>query len=252
MPQQFTWKQLVADALRELGGAASLKDITAKLGKNPHRPNTATWEATVRRVVRQYNIFEPFQTPAGNASYRLVEVPTPSQLPIGKEYPHGEQQGMLLELGRLCGFETFTNATDKTIREFREKSLANFATTRDTEELLALPMEKMRNTDVMWMVEDSEGLYPRDAFEVEHSTKVKDGLLRLLKIPERFRTELYIIGPGEEEAGLYRRYLQDTPFRQHVSRFHFFSYSEVHEFYQSGVIFDQNINRWKIQVANSA
>jgi hypothetical protein len=247
--QPITWKQLVADALQELGGKASLKQITAKLEKNPNRPQTETWNATVRRVIRQYNIFQPFKNEKGEAAYRLIELPKPSDSPIGKDDPHGEQQGMLLELGRLCGYETFTNATDKTIRQFRGESLANFATVRDADELLALPLEKMRNTDVMWMAEDSEGLYPRYAFEVEHSTKVKDGLLRLLKIPERFRTELYIVGHGEEEAGLFRRYLQDSPFRQHANRFHFFQYSDVNNFYESGVSFDRHIKHWKIQVS---
>jgi hypothetical protein len=251
MPQPITWKQLVADALQELGGEASLKDITAKLEKNPNRPNTTTWDATIRRVVRQYNIFQPFKTVKGEAGYRLVELPTPSTSPIGKEDPHGEQQGMLLELGRLCGYETFTNATDKKIRQFRGEPLAKFATIRDTDELLALPLEKMRTTDVMWMAEDSAGLYPQYAFEVEHSTKVKDGLLRLLKIPERFRTELYVIGPGNEEAGLFERYLKDSPFRQHSRRFHFFHYQDVHNFYLSGKMFHDCTTQWGIQVARS-
>jgi hypothetical protein len=145
-----TWKQLVADALQELGGEASLKEITAKLEKHPERPQTATWNATIRRVVRQYNIFEPFKTEKGEAGYRLIELPTPAPLANGNDDPHGEQQGMLLELGKLCGYETFTNATDKTIRQFRGESLARFATVRNNSDgLLALPLDKMRNTDVM-------------------------------------------------------------------------------------------------------
>jgi hypothetical protein len=99
------------------------------------------------------------------------------------------------------------------------------------------------------MAGDSEGLYPQYAFEVENSTKVKDGLLRLLKIPERFHTELYVVGAGQEEAGLFQRYLQHSPFRQHAQRFHFFNYSDVAAFYQSGVTFDQSVKRWKIRVA---
>ena len=251
MPQPITWKQLVAGALRELGGEASLRDITAKLAKNPQRPDTATWQATIRRVVRQYNIFKPVKTARGLAGYRLVNIPPqPAQIK-GKEDPHGEQQGMLLELGRLCGYETFTNATDKTTRRFRGRPLDGFATVRnDADDLLALPLEKMRNTDVMWMAEDSEGLYPRYAFEVENSTKVKSGLLRLLKIPERFNAGLFIIGPGDEEAGLYERYIHDSPFRQHAHRFHFFRFSDVTDFYQSGIIFDEAIKKWNVQVAN--
>src|ERR1700722_18969881 len=67
MEQPVSWKQLVADALRYLGGAASLKDITNAVGSNPARPDTKTWDATIRRVVRQYNIFEPFKTADGSA-----------------------------------------------------------------------------------------------------------------------------------------------------------------------------------------
>jgi hypothetical protein len=251
MSQPIKWKQLVTDALQALGGEASLKDITANLERNPRRPDTATWRATIRRVVRQYNIFEPVRMAKGSAGYRLVQLP-PQPAPVADESdPHGEQQGMLLELGRLCGYETFANSTDKTIRRFRGRPLAGYATVRnDADDLLALPLKKMRNTDVMWMAEDSEGLYPRYAFEIENSTKVKSGLLRLLKIPERFHTKLFVIGAGDEEAGLFERHLQDSPFRQHADRFHFFRYSDVADFYLHGIVFDEMVKRWDIQVAN--
>jgi hypothetical protein len=253
MPQPTTWKQLVADALQDLGGEASLKDITAKLEKNPHRPETATWQATIRRVVRQYSIFQSVKTHQGLAGYRLVQMPKPNPSSHDELDPHGEQQGMLLQLGALCGYETFTNATDKTIRKFQGEPISSFASVRnDADDLLALPLDKMRNTDVMWMAEDSVGLYPRYAFEIEHSTKVRSGLLRLLKIPERFPTELFVIGPGDEEADLFERYLRESPFRQHAHRFRFFHYKEVSDFYESGISFDKHRKNWKIQFASTA
>ncbi|MDD5140189.1 MAG: hypothetical protein PHY43_08035 [Verrucomicrobiales bacterium] len=252
MPQPITWKQLVADALQNLGGEASLKDITAKLEKDPHRPETATWQATIRRVVRQYSIFQSVKTQQGLAGYRLVQMPKPNPSAQSKSDPHGEQQGMLLQLGALCGYETFTNSTDKTIRKFQGEPISSFATVRnDADDLLALPLEKMRNTDVMWMASDSEGLYPRYAFEIEHSTKVKSGLLRLLKIPERFPTKLFVIGPGDEEADLFSRYLRESPFRQHAHRFRFYHYKEVSDFYKSGINFDKHRKNWEIQFASA-
>ena len=124
----------------------------------------------------------------GFAGYRLVTLEPPeTKSGTAKEDPHGEQQGMLLRLGTLCGYETFTNETDKTIRKFGGQPIAKFATIRnDAEALKALPLKKMRQTDVMWMAEDSEGLYPKYAFEVENSTGVKNGLLRLLRIQGQF------------------------------------------------------------------
>lgn len=256
MSQPFTWKQLVADTLKELGGEASLRDITAKLKSNPNRPQTNTWDATVRRVVRQYKIFEPFTTAKGLAGYRLSELP---KLVKGTSAPdsnvpdsdlHGHHQGMLLQLGVLCGYETFTNSTDKTIRKFKGEPLSKFATVKnDSEALKALPLGKMRTADVLWMDEDSEGLYPRYAFAVEHSTKVKDGLLRLLKIPGRYQTELYVIGQSGKEAKLFEGYLKVSPFREHAHRFHFFQYADVTSFFINGMMFDESVRQWKIEPA---
>jgi len=254
MPQPITWKQLVADVLQELGGEASLKAITAKLKNNPQRPQTATWDATIRRVVRQYKIFEPIKTAEGLAGYRLVELPEakPQQVTNVEDDPHGAQQGMLLQLGQFCGYETFTNSTDKTIRRFGGQPIANYATVKnDDEALSALPLPKIRTADVMWMAEDSEGLYPRYAFEIENSTKVRSGLLRLLKIPERFHTRLFIIGEGDEEEKLYERYLKESPFRQYASRFQFFRYGDVAAFHSSGFEFQNHVGAWGIQLVGA-
>lgn len=249
MDKPALWKELVADTLKQLGGTASLKDITASLKKNPLRPQTATWNATIRRVVRQYKIFTPIEMADGLAGYSLVEPDEPKPKEnFTKEDPHGEQQGMLLRLGMLCGYETFTNSTDKTIRRFGGEPISKFATVRnDADALSALPIKKMRNTDVMWMAEDSEGLYPRYVFEVEHSTGVKSGLIRLLQIPERFNAQLFIIGSGNDEEKLFKRYMAETPFRQHVEKIQFHFYDEVRNFYMSGTAFDNHRKSWAIQ-----
>jgi hypothetical protein len=232
-----------------MGGIASLQDITSTLKNNPLRPQTATWTATIRRVVRQYKIFEPVKMETGLAGYRLVEQVQPTQkVSTDKSDPHGEQQGLLLQLGVLCGYETFTNSTDKTIRRISGESISNFATVRnDAESLSALPLKKMQNTDVMWMADDSEGLFPRFAFEVEESTKVRSGLIRLLRIPERYNTKLYIVGPSDKEAGLFNRFMSESPFRQHANRFQFCFYDEVKEFHKNGVAFDQRRKTWRIE-----
>ncbi len=246
----MTWKDIVADALRQLGGEATLETLTECLANSPQRPRTATWEATVRRVVRQYRIFEPFRSSSGRAAYRLVEF---GQLPPvvdgAANDPHGEQQGLLLHIGRLCGYETYTNATDRTIRSMGAIPIHSFATVRnDSASISGLPLSRMRDVDVMWLSEDDEGLYPRYAFEVEHSTKVKSGLLRLLKIPKRFQTGLYIIGQGDEEEHLFERYMSQSPFRQYRERFRFHRYEEVGELHDFAVGFERGKNLFGIEM----
>jgi hypothetical protein len=245
------WKELVIEALSELGGGATLKELTEKLKNNPQRPQTVTWQATIRRVVRQYKIFEPYKTTQGQAAYRLANNADSEIADFSHIDSHGEQQGMLLRIGQICGYETFTNNTDKTIRRIDKSSIAQFATVRnDAQSLRGLPLDKIRTIDVMWLSEDTEGLYPRFAFEVEESTKVKNGLIRLLRIPSRYQTSLYIIGKSDEEKRLFDRYIVDSPFREHRNLIHFPKFDDVRSFYESATAFEVNINKFGIGLYN--
>jgi hypothetical protein len=68
----LTWKDVVADALRDLGGQAHLSEINEKVKGHPKTKTNPTWRDTIRRVVRQYRIFEPVP-PERSGVYRLVE-----------------------------------------------------------------------------------------------------------------------------------------------------------------------------------
>ena len=53
---KLTWKDVVAEALGELGGEAHLSDINAKIEGHPKTKTNPTWQDTIRRVVREYKI----------------------------------------------------------------------------------------------------------------------------------------------------------------------------------------------------
>lgn len=237
---QLTWKDVVANALRELGGEAHLADINAKIKNNPKTKTNPTWKDTIRRVVRQYKIFEPVP-PERSGVYRLVEITTPSpksqQLDApSPEINHDVAQGMLVTLGKLYGYETFVPTHDQTVRKFQGRSVGDLVSVKDCTEIFRGPnLTKIREIDVLWFSEDDYGLYPTYAFEVEHTTKVKDGLDRLLKIPRRFGTELFIIAPSEEEQSLFNQYLAQTPFRDYKKRFSFRLYDQLQYIYNLAI-----------------
>ena len=205
--EEPTWKDVVADALRELGGQAHLAQINEKLEGHPKTTNP-TWRDTIRRVVRQYKIFEPVP-PDRSGIYRLVEAksPQPASQNIDSqnaEVNHDIAQGMLATLGNIYGYETFVPAHDQTIREFQGRKLKDVVTVRDCTDIFRGPnLSKVREIDVIWFDEDDYGLFPVYAFEVEHTTRIKNGLDRLLKIPKRFPVRLLVIGPGDEEKNLF-------------------------------------------------
>jgi hypothetical protein len=66
---------------------------------------------------------------------------------------------------------------------------------------------KIREIDALWFDEDDYGLFPVYAFEVEEATRVKSGLDRLLKIPKRFPTRFFVIGPSEKEKDPFHQYI---------------------------------------------
>jgi len=238
--EKLTWKDVVANALRELGGQAHLSEINERVEGHPKTATNPTWRDTIRRVVRQYKIFEPVP-PARSGVYRLVEsrTPQPQSQDIDSEdaeINHGIAQGMLIALGNTYDYETFVPAYDQTVREFQGRKLGDLVTIKRITDIFRGPnLSKIREIDVLWFDEDDYGLFPVYAFEVEHTTRVKNGLDRLLKIPRRFPTHLFIIGPGEEERNLFDRYVNQTPFRNYQDRFTFRLYRQLQDVYNAAI-----------------
>jgi len=65
-----TWAQLIYQAVRDLGGEASLSQINSRLQDSPRIRTNPTWHCTVRKVVRQCRRFQP----TGRGRYRISSV----------------------------------------------------------------------------------------------------------------------------------------------------------------------------------
>ena len=238
--QKLTWKDVVRDALLELGGQGHLSQINKIVEGHPKTKANPTWRDTIRRVVRQYKIFEPVP-PERSGIYKVVEEisirPEAQGFTQEPEIDHGIAQGMLVTLGKIYGYETYAPPHDQTIRSFQGKPLRDFVTVYDCTYIFRGPnLSKIREIDSLWFDEDDYGLFPVYAFEVEETTRVKSGLDRLLKIPRRFLTRFFIIGPSEKEKDLFDKYVNQTPFRSFRDRFMFKLYKELEELYNFALV----------------
>lgn len=234
-----TWKEVVSEALKELGGQAHLKEINACLKNHPKARTNPTWKDTIRRVVRQYAVFEPVP-PHRSGVYRLVEersLPNPRP----ERADHATAQGMLLRLGRLYGYETFTPASDRTSRTFQSVPLGELTTVHDCSGFCPrrTSLAKVRQIDAIWLQEDNQGAYPVYAFEVEHTTRVKSGIDRLTEIPERYRVPLFIIAPGHEEQLLFNALVVQNRYRRFRDRLIFRNYTDLEALYNAAVSHDE-------------
>ena len=239
-----TWKGVVQDALKELGGQGHLKDINRVVKHHPKTKTNPTWKDTIRRVVRQYSVFEAIP-PERSGIYRLVEQspvePSPEAVLGTEEDGHGRAQGMLLALGRLYGYETFAPASDRTFRRFQKRPLGDWATVKDCSAFCGkASLPRVRQIDAIWLDEDNDGAFPVYAFEVEHTTGVRSGIDRLVEIPERYRASLFVIAPGHDEQEAFDKLINQNRFRRFRERLRFRDYAQLQSLYNAAVEHDES------------
>jgi KaiC/GvpD/RAD55 family RecA-like ATPase len=241
MKQERTWKDVVTDALQQLGGEAHLREIISIAKDDPKALKKKYVAEKVRQVVRAYKIFE--SAAEGSGVYRLVADAT-STITAKKTTSDvtDEIQGKLLAIGKANDFETFAPSNDCTKRTFDGKSLANFATVRS---ILENPrfkeneLKRMAQIDVLWLTEVDGDLLPRFAFEIENSTKVLAGLNRLSVIPSFFNTKLFIVGENDSQKKRYEKFLKEATFKGRAERFQFKYFEDIRDLFNYSDAYDK-------------
>jgi len=104
--------------------------------------------------------------------YTIVEFKPPkggvSIEPRKKEYTHSIIQGMLIELGNLLGYDTYS--ADQA-PEYRDTTIGELATFDSLPEFTSKRiLNTVRQIDVIWLEDE----FPVCCFEVEHSTDVTE------------------------------------------------------------------------------
>lgn len=241
-----SWKDVVRQALAQLGGQANLKQMNEAIMGHPKTRTNPTWRDTIRRVVREYAIFEPVP-PNRSGIYRLVEEPALPE-PRREKADHGTVQGMILRLGRIYGYETFAPATDRASRQFQGRPLNELTTIHDCSGFCSsrASLAKVRQIDAIWLEEDKDGPYPAYAFEVENTTRVRSGIDRLTEIPRRYRIPLFVIGPGDVEKHLFGSLVEQNRYRPFKPQLHFREYAELERLFNAAVSHDETRNSFGV------
>lgn len=240
---EITWKDVVADALRELGGEAHTKQIAEIAKKHPKAATNSRVEEKVRQVVRAYSIFETLDE--GSGKYRLLEDNLDLSkvgIPTTKEITD-EIQGKLLYIGRANNFETYAPADDQTKRVFDGKPLRELVTLQggldDVPRLNDEEKKIIKLIDVLWFREERGELIPHCAFEVEHSTDVLTGLQRLDTIHPLWRTQLFIVGRDEPKKARFDALMKSPTWKGHSTRFNFRFFNDVSTVFDYSAAYQQ-------------
>ena len=115
---------------------------------------------------------------------------------------HTEVQGWLRDLGRALGYDVWIATNDRN-RAYREGRLCDGCLEALPDALDRLPSaDAIRLIDVLWL-ERNNGVVA-GAFEVEHTTSIYSGIVRLLDLAlggeERATHSLFLVAPDAREA----------------------------------------------------
>lgn len=148
------------------------------------------------------------------------KVPKPKIRIVGN---HSRAQKFLIDLGHLMGFDTYIPPEDRSKVVDRIK-LEDYASLRELP-ICGNPdtMDTVKHIDVLWIKEE----YPKFGFEVEESTDVTKGLLRLYQL-RNLHIKPIIVGP-ESKKRKFDIEIRKDPFYKIKDQYKFISYSELAE-----------------------
>jgi type II restriction enzyme len=207
-------RELLSNDLGALAGL--LFDVGAGRYNAPPREDdmgaVAVWEADLARV-------------------REEAVRNRAQLDEGRrgDRTHTEVQGWLKDLGRALGFDVWVAANDHN-RPYGAGRLCDGCVAALPVELERSPGgEAVRLIDVLWLARGSGTVAA--AFEVEHTTSIYSGIVRLLDLAlgdaERHLSGLFLVAPDAREDDVRTQLTRPAFARVRDLKVRFLPYSEL-------------------------
>jgi len=156
---------------------------------------------------------------------RITEPRTNAQKAMHK---HTEIQGMVIEIGNMKGFDTYTPDKSKI---FANKRLGNLVTLKKFPEF-TYPriIRAVKFLDVVWF---NQRGFPERIFEVEDSTDFRGSFVKFVELQD-FRTLFYMVA-SEEKKAKYQREVSKSAFQTIADRCHFIAYSDIERYYESSL-----------------
>ncbi len=225
--------EAVIQAMRENGGYATLGHLyhTATRVPGAHW-GTKTPFASIRRIVQEHKEF--FKIKPGLWALESERETVLAKLAIDEradarapgQFDHTYYQGLLVEIGNLKDYETFVPTQDKN-RPFLGRRLSEVATLKEfygfTYDSL---LRKARTVDVSWF---NDRKFPKAFFEVEHSTDMKNSLLKFREF-EDFRINYYIVADAVRQRE-FRDRISSAAFSSIKDSVKFLSYEKLSEWH---------------------
>lgn len=230
MNEETTFSEAIEQVMLHNGYYASLKLIYKKFERYRKFSGLTPLKTIQERVQRDKRF-----TRIGLGVYALTEhldklpqIITPKTTVEKKDQRHVAVQGMIIEIGNMKGFDTYTPDKSKV---FSNKELGNIATMREfplfTYDKI---IQSVKFIDVAWF--NTRG-FPEKIFEVEDSTDFRGSLVKFAELQD-FNTSFNLVASIERKTK-YDREVSKTAFSNIIDRCHFINYSDIEEYYNASL-----------------
>jgi len=223
--------EAVIKVMEDNGGYATLGFLNQRVLKfEGCEWKTKTPFASIRRIVQDDRFF--FKIRPGLWALKAYKDKLPREiLPVKgqpkaeqAEYSHTYYQGLLVELGNFKMYKTFVPKQDKN-KQYLGKKLSEITTISD---IYGFSYDRIVNTvqtvDVAWF---NERNMPANLFEVEHSTDMRNSLLKFVELQD-FHTNFCIVA-DEVRKKEFQAKISLAAFKPISKRVGFWNYDDVAE-----------------------
>lgn len=229
--------EAVIKVMEENGGLATLGHLYQNVLKVPDVEwQTKTPFASMRRIVQTRP--EIFKIKPGLWALKEYKDKLPKELKpqasqVEKDtYSHTYYQGLLLEIGKLNKRETFVPNQDKNKIFLSKIKLGEIASLNKIFEFSYDNIISFAKTiDVIWF---NERKMPDSVFEVEHSTNIKNSLLKFVELQD-FRTKMFIVA-DDARKGEFTKNIDMSAFKCINKYVEFLSYDELSEMHSQAFV----------------
>lgn len=253
------WEDAILMVIKKCGGSATLKELYQNVPEfrqvAPNLDANHIIRAYLRRMTRVSGKLRriglgiyalPDMKPEGTLLDEIQEGKTGTEIlqGIADADLHSHVEGMLLELGNIYGYLTYTADPSGM---FSGKALGEFATIEHFPPFTSSALSNVvKAIDVIWFKKRALVVTPKHTFDVEKTTDFSRALHRAYQLRD-FRTTFYVVSPLKKEEQ-FKRKLTTDPYEEISDRFFFLSFEDVFLLYEAAVRHSELKERTVIEV----
>jgi ASC-1-like (ASCH) protein len=243
--------EAVIKVMEKNGGYSTL----AHLYQNALKVQECKWKtktpfASIRRIVQEKPFF--FKIKPGLWALKTYRDKLPQDMITTKkktsaqvDFTHSYYQGLIVQVGNLRRYDTFVPNQDKNKSFLPNESLGKLTSLKEIYQFCyPNTVRRAKTIDVIWF---NERKMPASIFEVEHSTDMKNSLIKFVELQD-FRTNMVIVAQAKRKR-LFQDALSLNAFQQIKKYVRFLSYEQLsdyhsHLFKLKTIGKDVQISRW--------